>query len=500
MAIAYTNELHPIERTVRRGANALIDSEPPQNWPALRIQAIAADLLTRKFFAFNEDDAQSAGRGKGGANRPRRSAADDRDVEKFHSFSLSRNAHGHKAISASDPDGVMERWSIEAQLTQLPITDCSKGIGARYLDEEVWLPMSWSLPIFRIAGIQLRIHITFLLLIAWLAFGYYAQGGSAAAASRVIFVLLLLLCVVLHEFGHAFAAKAFGINTPDITLLPIGGVARLERMPEEPVQELIIAVAGPLVNVVIALGLFVAGGSQALFNPSTVEGGGLIAQLLTINIILVLFNLLPAFPMDGGRVLRALLATRMSYARATQVAATVGQGFAFVFGFIGLLWNPFLIFIALFVYIGASQEAALAQMKDVSRRFPVSSAMVREFRTLSENATLEEAVDALLATSQHDFPVVDETGSVAGLLTRHDLIAALRKNDPSLRVGDVMRRDIPTVTTGTRFEDAFRIMQECNCPAVPVLDSMKRLVGLLTPENVSELMMVQSALPRRRVS
>jgi Zn-dependent protease/CBS domain-containing protein len=360
--------------------------------------------------------------------------------------------------------------------------------------------MGWSIPIFRVAGIQLRIHVTFLLLIAWLAFGYYAQGGSAVALSRVIFVLLLFLCVVLHEFGHAFAAKAFGINTPDITLLPIGGVARLERMPEEPLQELVIAVAGPMVNVVIALGLFVAGGSQAFFNPSTIEGGSLVAQLMTINILLLLFNLLPAFPMDGGRVLRALLATRMTYARATQVAALIGQGFAFAFGFIGLLYNPFLIFIALFVYIGASQEAALAQMKDVSRRFPVSSAMVREFRTLAASATLDEAVDALLATSQHDFPVVDETGNVAGLLTRHDLIAALRKNDPALHVGDVMRRDIPTVTTGTRFEDAFRIMQECNCPAVPVLDRMKRLVGLLTPENVTELMMVHSAMPRRRAT
>jgi len=361
--------------------------------------------------------------------------------------------------------------------------------------------MGWSLPIFRIAGIQLRIHVTFVLLIAWLAFGYYAQGGSPAAAEGVIFVLLLFLCVVLHEFGHALAAKAFGINTPDITLLPIGGVARLERMPEEPKQELLIAVAGPAVNVVIALGLFVAGGSfiNPFVNPAAPERVGLVSQLLIINVLLVAFNLLPAFPMDGGRVLRALLATRMSYARATQIAATVGQGFAFVFGFIGLIWNPFLIFIALFVYIGASQEAALAQMKDVSRRFPVSSAMVREFRTLPEDATLEEAVDALLATSQHDFPVVDETGNVAGVLTRHDLIAALRKNDPALRVGDVMRRNIPTVTTGTRFEEAFRIMQECNCPAVPVLDSMKRLVGLLTPENVTELMMVQSAMPRRRI-
>src|SRR5207237_5745596 len=165
---------------------------------------------------------------------------------------------------------------------------------------------------------------------------------------------------------------------------------------------------------------------------------------------------------------------------------TVGQGFAFIFGFIGLLLSPFLIFIALFVYIGASQEAALAQMKDVSRRFPVSSAMVREFRTLSEGASLEEAVDALLATSQHDFPVVDETGNVVGLLTRQNLISALRKNDPTLRVGDVMRRDIPTVTTGTRFLDAFLIMQECNCPAVPVLDLLMRLVGLLQLLNFTE--------------
>ena len=359
--------------------------------------------------------------------------------------------------------------------------------------------MSWSLPIFRVAGIQLRIHITFLLIIGWLAFGYYAEGGSAMALGRVIFVLLLFACVVLHEFGHAFAAKAFGINTPDITLLPIGGVARLERMPEEPVQELIIALAGPAVNLIIAFCLFLVIGTRGVLNPATVQGGDLVAQLLMINVVLLLFNLLPAFPMDGGRVLRALLATRLSYARATQIAASIGQGCAFVFGFFGLFGpNPFLLFIALFVYIGASQEAALAQMKDVSRRFPVSSAMIREFRTLPETATLEEAVDALLATSQHDFPVVSENGNVAGILTRHDLIAALRKNDPQIRVSDVMRRDIPTVTTGTRFEEAFRIMQECHCPAVPVLDSMKRLVGLLTPENVSELMMLQSALPRRR--
>src|SRR6476659_5495373 len=164
--------------------------------------------------------------------------------------------------------------------------------------------MGWSLPIFRVAGIQLRIHITFLLIIVWLAFGYYAEGGSAVAASRVIFVLLLFLCVVLHEFGHAFAAKAFGINTPDITLLPIGGVARLERMPEEPKQELVIAVAGPLVNVVIAICLYIVIGARGHTDPeSAMRSGDLLISLFQINVWLVLFNLLPAFPMDGGRVL-----------------------------------------------------------------------------------------------------------------------------------------------------------------------------------------------------
>ena len=323
------------------------------------------------------------------------------------------------------------------------------------------------------------------------------QGGSSAAVGGVLFILLLFACVVLHEFGHALAGKAFGINTPDITLLPIGGVARLERIPDEPVQELVIAAAGPAVTALIALGAFIGGGSWD-YPPTTKTS---IPDLLfTMNVVLLLFNL--AAGVSNGR--------RPGFARTARDAFELCARHADrrdcwpgicvrVRLFRSAFLIPSLIFIALFVYIGASQEAALAQMKDVSRRFPVSSAMVREFRTLAADATLEEAVDALLATSQHDFPVMDETGNVAGLLTRHDLISALRKNDPTLRVGDVMRRDIPTVTTGTRFEDAFRIMQECDCPAVPVLDRMKRLVGLLTPENVTELMMVQSAMPQRRV-
>ncbi len=358
--------------------------------------------------------------------------------------------------------------------------------------------MSWSIPIFRAGGTVVRIHVTFLLLLAWLAFSYYSQGGTAAAAARVFFILLLFLCVLLHEFGHVIAGRAYGIKTPDITLLPIGGVARMERMPDKPSQELVVALAGPAVNVAIALGLFLVTGFRGEVGGNVVEAPDLLRQLLTINIVLVLFNLLPAFPMDGGRVLRALLATRLNYARATQIAATVGQACAFLFGFAGLFGNPMLLFIALFIYIGASQEAAVAQMRDVSRGMPVSSAMVREFRTLPADAPLSAAVDALLATSQHDFPVLDGNGTVSGVLLRKDLFAALKKDDPALRVADVMRRGVPTVSSGMPFEEAFRIMQESNCPAVPVLDQMQRLVGLLTPENVTELMMVHSAMPKRR--
>ncbi|MDQ3626043.1 MAG: site-2 protease family protein, partial [Verrucomicrobiota bacterium] len=168
--------------------------------------------------------------------------------------------------------------------------------------------MSWSIPIFRVAGILVRIHVTFLLLLAWLGFMYYSQGGSAVAAARVFFILLLFGCVLLHEFGHAIAAKGFGINTPDITLLPIGGVARLERMPEKPSQELIVALAGPAVNVVIALGLFAVVGFRGVTEVMSGQPAGMLTQLMGINVLLVLFNLLPAFPMDGGRVLRALLA------------------------------------------------------------------------------------------------------------------------------------------------------------------------------------------------
>jgi Zn-dependent protease len=230
--------------------------------------------------------------------------------------------------------------------------------------------MRSSLKVASIFGIEVRIHLTFLLFLIWIWFSYYQVAGFAGAVQGVLFILALFACVLLHEFGHAFAARGFGIETPDITLLPIGGVARLSRIPEKPWQELVVAVAGPLVNVVIAAALIlVIHRSAPLEQLEYLESPRieLLAKLASVNVMLVLFNLIPAFPMDGGRVLRALLAMAMPYARATQIAAWIGQGLAVVFGIFGIFGNPFLIFIAFFIFVGAQQEAAMARSKGPPR-------------------------------------------------------------------------------------------------------------------------------------
>ena len=224
----------------------------------------------------------------------------------------------------------------------------------------------------------------------------------------------------------------------------------------------------------------------------------LAVRLFAVNIWLVLFNMIPAFPMDGGRVLRALLALRMNYARATQLAASVGQGIAVIFFLIGLWWNPFLVLIAVFIFFGASSEVALAQMRSISKDLRVSAAMVTQFESLPLNATLNEAVEALLRTSQHEFPVTDELGKVHGILTRDAMTAALRKSGAVTPVTEVMRTDIPSVPESMLFDRAFAVMQECRCPALSVLDSAGRLVGLFTAgERFGEMIMVQSAIGAR---
>jgi stage IV sporulation protein FB len=360
--------------------------------------------------------------------------------------------------------------------------------------------MSWTIPIGTVKGTVIRLHVTFLLFLLWIGIAHYTEGGPEAALEGVLFIALLFLCVLLHEFGHILAARRYGVQTPDIVLLPIGGVARLERIPEEPAQELVVALAGPAVNLVIAALLFLALGglpddSFELQNP----GVGLLARLASANLFLVLFNLLPAFPMDGGRVLRAFLAHRLGYARGTQVAASIGQGLAFAFGLLGLIGgNPMLVFIALFVYLAASSEAHAAQMRQVSRGMMVADAMITRFESLSPQSRVEDAVECLIRTTQHEFPVVDGIGRLHGVLTRDGMIKALRERGPDTPVVEVMRSDIPVVESRRSLEEALQLMQGQRLPAVGVADRAGRVVGLVTPENIGEMMMIQSARLERR--
>lgn len=359
--------------------------------------------------------------------------------------------------------------------------------------------MAWSFRLLKVGGTDIRIHVTFALLLIWIWFVYYQSGGTAAAWDGVVFIIAVFACVLLHELGHVFAARRYGIKTPDITLLPIGGVSRMERMPEKPVQELVVAIAGPLVNVAIAglillvLGLRHEGlGSLAeIDNPHT----GFFVRLASVNIFLVLFNILPAFPMDGGRVLRAALATRMPRPRATQIAASIGQGLAFVFGFLGLLYNPLLIFIAIFVYLGAAAEAQDAQIRGIARSLLVEDVMAMQFARLGRSATIDEAIEMLLSTTQSEFPVVDDDGHFKGLLTRDNIIHALSHTGPETPVVTAMQTGIPTLDRRRSFNDALTLMQQRNAPAIAVVDREGRLVGLMTHETIGEMMMVRAASP-----
>ena len=363
--------------------------------------------------------------------------------------------------------------------------------------------MKWSLPLGRFAGIRVQVHVTFLLLLAWIGFSIWStQHDVGAVLAGIGFVLALFLCVVLHEFGHALTARRFGVGTRDITLLPIGGVARLEKMPERPMEELLVAVAGPAVNVVIALvlGALLSAMGQPLTLDAMAVGGegggtpGVLQQLLGVNVLLVAFNLLPAFPMDGGRVLRALFAMRMPYALATERAAAVGKLFAVLFAVVGFFSNPFLMLIGVFVWFGATQESMAAQVRGVLDGITVAHAMITDYRTLAESDTLGHAVELLLAGSQQDFPVL-HGNAVVGVLTRQSLLTALARREEHLAVGDVMTRPAPTATIDEPLEAALQRMQRSPLRTMPVLQQGV-LAGLLTMENVGEFVSVQSALRR----
>ena len=362
--------------------------------------------------------------------------------------------------------------------------------------------MKWSFRIATIAGIPIRVHATFLLLLLFVAWAHASQGGPGIAQG-LLFTVLLFACVVAHELGHSLVGMRLGYKVRDITLLPIGGVAGFERMPTDPRQELQIAIAGPLVNVALAIALYAilaATGGLAPVESVGVTRGSLLERLLMVNVMLAGFNLLPAFPMDGGRMLRALLASRMDYAKATQTAARVGQAMALGFGLFGLLFNPFLLFIALFVYIGAEQEAQAATMRSLFEGLTVRSAMVTRFNVLRDDEPVARALELLIESEQHDFPVVDPDGRVVGMLSRTLLLNALGRGDERRAVGEVVRaaRDGAqqlVLSPAASLDDAVEEVRNAGLASVPVLDD-GRVVGLLTLENLAELAMIHNARTR----
>jgi stage IV sporulation protein FB len=366
-----------------------------------------------------------------------------------------------------------------------------------------YLPsMPWSFRLVRLFGTDVKVHVTFLLLLLVYAVVAYQDGGGTIALRVTGLFVALFACVVLHEFGHILMARRFGIRTPDVILLPIGGVARLERMPDEPRQELLIAAAGPFVTLLIALGLLLflrETGTGPLPRDLALKTLDYPNFLLWANAVLLVFNLIPAFPMDGGRILRALLAGRLGQVRATRIAANIGQFLAMLFGLWGLAsWNPLLVLLALFVFFGAGSEAQLVETRAAGRGIIVDQMMITRFATLPVYASLREAVDRLLESEQREFPVVDNEGRVEGLLTRDDLIRGLAARGPDSTVGQAMTAPVEVLPLGLDFENALGRLRRSGLPALPVVASSGRLVGLLTMDNITDLVLVRQAVVGKR--
>jgi len=354
----------------------------------------------------------------------------------------------------------------------------------------------WSFSLGTIGGTQIRIHITFLALVGWYAWMAAQTGGTPAATRATVFLLALFLCILLHEFGHIVMARRFGVRTPEVLLSPIGGVARLERMPDEPRQELLVALAGPAVTALIVLALW-----GALTLADVAHGAGVLEQpvlpllpgLLWVNLYLLAFNLLPAFPMDGGRVLRAILAKRMGMVTGTRIAARIGQGFAIVLGLAGFYGSPILILIAGFIFLAAQAEAAAVETRAAGRGIRAAQMMVTNFRVLRIHATLRDATEALLSGEQREFPVVDNLGRLEGLLTRDLLIRALTDKGPDARVAEAMAPQPPSIPIDLPFDAALEQLRRSNLPALPVVAPDGTLAGLLTLDNITDLLLVRRA-------
>ncbi len=352
--------------------------------------------------------------------------------------------------------------------------------------------MRWSFKVGSIFGVPLNVHITFILLLILV----YFVGGSVIGAGGfqgVIFIVLVFASVVFHELSHSIVAKHYGIKVEDITLLPIGGVARMVDTPEKPVQEIVIAAAGPAASFLLAFMLwFVADifGSGVTITDMSIQGG-LLAELTAVNFVLAVFNLLPAFPMDGGRILRGLIALYLSPYQATRIAVGIGQMFAIAMFFLGILsGNFFMILIALFVYLGAETEERQMGIMVALGGSKALDAMISELHTLKPEQTVVDAAVRFCKGFQSDFPVVDDRRLI-GLVTREAIVDTLHKKGPSAMVSDIMVRDFPVANEQTPLTEVLRKMQSSNSKAVPILNHGE-LKGLITLEQIGRYNMLCS--------
>lgn len=358
--------------------------------------------------------------------------------------------------------------------------------------------MGWSIMIGKVRGTAVRVHWTFLLFLAWLGTAVFISSGAQAAFAIVAFILLLFLCVTLHEFGHIFAARRFGVRTPEILLLPIGGVSKLERIPERPREELIMAAAGPAVTFVIAVALLLAVGP--LPPPETVfkdtSAHGVLAQLAVANFALFFFNLLPAFPLDGGRMLRAVLAHFYGHLRGTQLAAAIGRGAAVLLGILALsMGHVILLLIAMFIFVAAGSEAGMEEMRGALVRIPARAVMITDFRSLPSTAVIADAAECLIRTSQSEFPVLGPSDEIIGLLDRDGIVKALAEAGSLASVKATMKT-IPIVSEWHRLDDGLELFRG-GAKAVAVTNAAGQLVGLLTLENLAEKVMLNRAKAKR---
>jgi len=362
-----------------------------------------------------------------------------------------------------------------------------------------------SVKLLTVKGIPIRMHITFPLILALAAFqfGLMQANWLEGAIFGVVVTLLLFVCVVLHELAHSLVAMRFGSTVKEIVLLPLGGVAQIERLPERPYQELLMAVVGPVTSGLIGVALailtmfFFPLNIWLQFGRDITTGGDLrwayvLPYLAFVNLFLAAFNLIPAFPMDGGRVLRALLAAFMPFGRATSIAVRIGQGLAWLIGLYGLLGrNVVAILVAIFVYVGAAQEGRMTQVKMALVGLRVRQAFSRRAQPVHPDDSLGRAVDMMLEGFQSDFPVCEDE-RLTGMLTHADVLLGLKERGPNVPVRDVMRHEFIAVRPDDDLFDVQQRMAEAQIDAVPVVEGEKFL-GLLTRQDLEEVYRLVSA-------